>query len=172
MQLSLSMDKQPEQHHQSIKNILLIITVLPTVLFLSCTKMNLNGSGCSTAPLTLSQDTSYLKFPNVFTPNGDGVNDWFVPEVHGTVSGFELVVTNHLRTIFTVTNPQLGWDGTYNGKLMKDGVYKYTVKATIQGVEKTHSSEVTLISFPERRQNMNHCNFCEPLTPEVDSFCE
>lgn len=172
MQLSLSMDKQPEQHLQSIKNILLIITVLPTVLFLSCTKMNLNGSGCSTAPITLSQDTSYLKFPNVFTPNGDGVNDWFVAEAHGSITNYELTILNNTKIIYTTTQLPFGWDGTCNGKLMKDGVYKYTVKATIQGVEKTHRSEVTLISFPERSQNLNHCSFCEPLTPEADSFCE
>ena len=149
-----------------------ILTGLLALVVTSCTKMNLNGSGCSSGELLLSHDTSYVRFPNVFTPNGDGVNDWFIPEVHGTVSDFELVILNNSRKIYSTTNPLFGWDGTCDGKLLKDGVYKYTVKAKIQGVDFTHSSEVTLISYPEREQKMDHCGNCNPLSPEADSFCE
>ncbi|MBK9191045.1 MAG: gliding motility-associated C-terminal domain-containing protein [Crocinitomicaceae bacterium] len=134
--------------------------------------MNLNGSGCSSGQVYLSHDTSYVRFPNVFTPNGDGVNDLFVPEIHGTVSDFELVIMNNYRKIYTGTTPVFGWDGTCNGKLLKDGVYKYTVNVKIQGTAFSHSSDVTLISYPEREQKMDHCTNCIPLTPESESFCE
>ena len=87
-------------------------------------------------------DTSFIKAPNFFTPNGDGANDRFVikfwsvknikisifnrwgKKVHfwesSNVEGFE-------NTVNTITESV--WDGRIGGKLASPGVYYYVVEA-------------------------------------------
>ena len=57
-------------------------------------------------------------FPNIFTPNGDGVNDVFLAD-------YDLKVYDRQGTLmFEGTE---GWDGTHNGVEANAGVYLYTV---------------------------------------------
>jgi gliding motility-associated-like protein len=64
--------------------------------------------------------------PNVFTPNGDGINDYF--EVYG--DGIELMqikVYNRWGNLISESNNG-AWDGrTYGGKAAKDGIYYYQI---------------------------------------------
>ncbi len=76
--------------------------------------------------------------PNAFSPGGggsgsgvggsgggDGKNDIFLPITRGVVE-FELLVFNRWgELLFQSTNPEIGWDGTYNGKLCQQDVYVY-----------------------------------------------
>jgi gliding motility-associated-like protein len=57
--------------------------------------------------------------PNVFTPNGDGVNDIFMPNVD--LSIFD-------RNGVVLYSGQTGWDGTYKGTKMSNDTYFYEVK--------------------------------------------
>lgn len=69
--------------------------------------------------------------PNVFTPNGDGVNDLFVPFPYRSVAYIELTVFNRWGSIvFETTDPDILWDGTNrdSGELVSAGVYFYTCK--------------------------------------------
>ncbi len=60
-------------------------------------------------------------FPNIFTPNGDGVNDIFLAD-------YDLKVYDRQGTLmYEGTN---GWDGTHNGVDANQGVYLYTVFIT------------------------------------------
>ncbi len=66
--------------------------------------------------------------PNVFTPNGDNVNDFYFVDVkYG--SAFEAIILNRWgNEITTLTHLNQGWNGTSNGKVVEDGIYfiKYT----------------------------------------------
>jgi gliding motility-associated-like protein len=54
--------------------------------------------------------------PNAFTPNGDHLNDEFLPYVEN-VSYYHLYIFNRWgELIFETTDYQKGWDGTYRGK--------------------------------------------------------
>lgn len=68
-----------------------------------------------------------LYYPSAFTPNGDAVNDRFViPGVF--VESFQLDIFNRWGIkIFSTDNIDEGWDGTYNGASVPEGVYTYVV---------------------------------------------
>lgn len=70
-------------------------------------------------------------FPNVFTPNGDGKNDYFRPFPYRSIESVEFTVFNRWGGIvFQSTNPDILWDGTNTetGKPVSDGTYFYTCK--------------------------------------------
>jgi len=89
--------------------------------------------GCNdttSSPLIIS-DTAGLTMPNVFTPNGDGVNDVFAPNAHGLKT---LDCTIYDRWGAKVIDMDINleyWDGyTTSGMACTAGTYFYTVKAT------------------------------------------
>jgi gliding motility-associated-like protein len=66
--------------------------------------------------------------PNVFTPNGDGINDVFAFKNH---EGWELETCIHNRwgmVVFEGKNDHW-WDGTIHGQPATEGVYFYTITA-------------------------------------------
>ena len=69
---------------------------------------------------------SYFKLwvPNSFTPNNDGVNDFFKPVVIG-VDYYELIITNRWgEIVFTSSDVNQSWDGYLDGNIAPSGVYK------------------------------------------------
>lgn len=82
-------------------------------------------------PLAVQISESKLEMPNVFTPNGDGIND-----IYKAKDGYQSLVEFHAyifnrwgQKLFEWTDPSQGWDGKYNGKDVKQGVYYVLVKA-------------------------------------------
>jgi gliding motility-associated-like protein len=71
--------------------------------------------------------------PNAFSPNEDGINDWFYLQGEGYGS-FELTVQDRWgNELFATTDGQLnqpesGWDGKNNGKVVSSGLYIWTAK--------------------------------------------
>ncbi len=66
--------------------------------------------------------------PNVFTPDGDGVNDFFKPYEYKFVDKIDLTIFNRWGNIvFKTYNPDINWDGKneYTGQKCSDGVYYY-----------------------------------------------
>ncbi|TAE84362.1 MAG: gliding motility-associated C-terminal domain-containing protein, partial [Bacteroidetes bacterium] len=82
--------------------------------------------------------------PNVFTPNGDGRNDLFIPFPYRFVKGVNFSVFNRWGIeVFNTTNIDLLWDGTdqTNGKPLQDGVYFYTCEVEevfLNGIKKRY----------------------------------
>lgn len=70
--------------------------------------------------------TSYMgEIPNVFTPNGDSVNDFFdLPMVN--ITDYHLIIKNRWGILmFESFNENENWDGKANGELVEEGVYFY-----------------------------------------------
>lgn len=71
--------------------------------------------------------------PTAFTPNGDGLNDRFLPlGAFHDVKSYQLDIYNRWgEMIYSSTDyksDEAGWDGTYNGKPVPSGAYVYKVK--------------------------------------------
>ena len=84
-----------------------------------------------TATFSISITNSMLEMPNAFSPNGDGVNDIYkAKENHKSIVEFHAYIFNRWgQKIFEWTDINSGWDGTWNGKQVKDGTYFVLVKA-------------------------------------------
>lgn len=77
----------------------------------------------------LAVDCASLFIPNVFTPNQDGVNDFFQVVGEG-IGEFELIIFNRWgKIVFQTNDPSTRWDGGYDEYYVPDGVYYYIVKA-------------------------------------------
>ena len=72
---------------------------------------------------------SKLEVPNVFTPNGDQLNDYFEVTTDGTtVYEFSVFTRNGTRIYYSVS-PRIFWDGnSLDGKELKEGVYYYVIE--------------------------------------------
>lgn len=69
--------------------------------------------------------TDYVYVPNAFTPNNDAVNNVLYVRSQ-IVDELEFVIYNRWGTeVFRTTDINVGWDGTYNGELLRPDVYSY-----------------------------------------------
>ncbi len=82
-------------------------------------------------PIRVTISESKLEFPNAFTPNGDGYNDVLkAKDGYQSIVSFEAAVFNRWGTkLFSWSNLAEGWDGKYNGKTVRNGVYFLVVHA-------------------------------------------
>jgi gliding motility-associated-like protein len=92
-----------------------------------------NTAGCAdtlAATVTVS-DTPGLFVPNVFSPNGDRINDRFIPGTPPQDGTALLRIFNRWgQELFTTNDLANGWDGTANGEAVPEGVYVYLLRAT------------------------------------------
>jgi len=90
--------------------------------------------GCDTTGtlvIHVKEHPSYIKVPNVFTPNDDGKNDlWEVKSF--AITEYDLKIYDRWGTLMAhFTHPWLGWDGlTFSGSKAAEGTYYYVITAT------------------------------------------
>ncbi|MCS7086169.1 MAG: gliding motility-associated C-terminal domain-containing protein, partial [Bacteroidia bacterium] len=86
-----------------------------------------------------------LEIPNVFTPNGDGVNDRFEwPPLFAQHTHVQ-IFDRHGTRVFVGDHPMRFWDGTFMGKPTPTGTYFYIYRYRICGVEQEYRGTVTLL---------------------------
>jgi gliding motility-associated-like protein len=92
----------------------------------------IDSNGCIdsiTQTFELNDDLK-VNVPNSFTPNGDGLNDEFIPifNMANSVKEYRFEVYNRWGQIVFETNDiTLGWDGKYKGKICQTGTYNWIV---------------------------------------------
>jgi gliding motility-associated-like protein len=82
-------------------------------------KVTLNATteyGCTDTSFIIVDVFPFI--PNVFTPDGDGINEVFM-------EGFELEIVD--RNGLKIYNGNAGWDGRYNGELADPDTYFYLI---------------------------------------------
>lgn len=80
--------------------------------------------------IRISISESQLKFPNAFSPNGDGINDKFkVKEAQSIVSFHATIINRWGQKLHSWDDVEYEWDGKVNGRTVRDGVYFLIVDA-------------------------------------------
>jgi gliding motility-associated-like protein len=65
---------------------------------------------------------------NIITPNGDGINDYWVIENLDSYPDNEVQIFDKAgRILYQVKNYQNNWDGTINSNLLAEGTYYYVI---------------------------------------------
>ena len=106
--------------------------------------------GCSASDTVFVANDCYMDMPNVFTPNGDGVNDYFYPRQYLTkgITTFTMDIYNRWgqKLFETESIDGRGWDGRFNGKEQPEGVYVYIIDVSFKdGQKEHHQGNVTLM---------------------------
>lgn len=89
-----------------------------------------------------------VDIPDLFTPNGDGVNDLIMIDGWGIKNLLEFKIYNRWgELVFETTDINTGWDGTYKGKLQNVDVFIYvvTVEYYENGGTGTKTGNITLM---------------------------
>lgn len=88
-------------------------------------------------------------FPNIFTPNGDKINDYFQPSEISESECLEYLhykIYNRWGELLFETDQNSGyWDGSYDGKPVSEGVYYYVASGTFLGKVFNFSNHITLV---------------------------
>jgi gliding motility-associated-like protein len=89
-----------------------------------------DAKGCIDSTSMLIRIIEGIKIPNVFTPNGDGVNDFFRIANSG-LSNYTIRIFNRWgNLVFETTAPEIVWDGrTPSGAEVLPGTYYYILDA-------------------------------------------
>ena len=76
--------------------------------------------------------TPNIFVPNTFTPNGDGINDFFKPTKLFQVESFSISIYNRWGSeVYAYSGLEPNWDGRdENGAEYSDGVYFYVIQYT------------------------------------------
>ena len=86
-------------------------------------------------------------FPNAFTPNGDGQNDVLFVRGNGLESIYFAIYNRWGEQVFESNSQDVGWDGTYKGKVVQTDVYGYYLKVNcIGGEEYETQGNVTVLN--------------------------
>jgi len=112
--------------------------------------VKVTSNGCSTSDTIMVANDCYMNMPNVFTPNGDGVNDFFFPRQYLTrgLTSFSMTIYNRWgQVVFESKSIEgRGWDGTFNDVPQSQGVFIYVIDATFKdGQKEHHQGNITLL---------------------------
>ncbi len=87
---------------------------------------------CSDTTIKTIEITDVFQFimPNVFTPNGDGINDILRPSLCGVTDYKITIVDRWGMTKFSSVTPAIGWDGRVDGYKSDSGTYFFIAEVT------------------------------------------
>ncbi|MCC5916574.1 MAG: gliding motility-associated C-terminal domain-containing protein [Cryomorphaceae bacterium] len=104
-----------------------------------------NSCGMYDQLLRLSEENCECPFfiPNTFTPNNDGVNDYFAYGCDCKITSFDIQIFNRWgQRVFQSNNPTHFWDGTLNGTPAQTGTYIYIILYEWNDYDKEKFKEV------------------------------
>lgn len=112
--------------------------------------LQLTDKGCTTSDSIWVARDCFLDIPNSFSPNGDGLNDYFFPReiLSSGIVTFSMSIYNRWgEKIFETSKIDgRGWDGKFNGTLQAIGVYVYNIDVLFSNtIRKNFKGNVTLV---------------------------
>lgn len=88
-----------------------------------------NSDGCADDTIVTVPVEDHFAFfvPSSFTPNNDGKNEIFLPRVNDVVDYEFTIFARTGELIFQTNSPEMGWDGTIQGKPAPEGIYVWKI---------------------------------------------
>jgi gliding motility-associated-like protein len=86
--------------------------------------------------------------PNVFSPNGDNINDFWEVQIDPALEFISIeckIFDRWGNTLFSTATTPILWDGSFNGSALLPGVYVYVLKLTTEEETRTLSGSLTLV---------------------------
>ena len=107
---------------------------------------NMN-SGCIDDTTFVIKVQGIPEIHNVFTPNGDGTNDYFSFDEYAMTSVEALIYNRWGELVYSWSSPNQNWDGRgIDGEELPEGVYYYVLNATGEdGYSYTKKGSITLL---------------------------
>ena len=107
---------------------------------------NMN-SGCLDDTTFVIEVQGIPEIHNVFTPNGDGSNDYFSFEEYAMTSVEALIYNRWGELVYSWSSPNQNWDGRgIDGEELPEGVYYYVLNAIGEdGYSYTKKGSITLL---------------------------
>lgn len=97
--------------------------------------VSFNGCNSNVAQVQVEINTCTLTIPNIFTPNGDGLNDYYIVE-STAVSNIEYKIIDRWgMLVYSGSGAAIKWNGNLNGndKAVPSGTYFYIFHVTFSG---------------------------------------
>lgn len=93
-----------------------------------------DSRGCVSQDAVMVIVSPELKIDNTFTPNGDGVNDyWNITGLIAYTDASVDIFDRYGQKVFHSLGYPKPWDGTYNGKPVPTGTYYYVITTNYNG---------------------------------------
>ena len=100
----------------------------PGIYWLKATDNN-SCTGIDSIHIFSKNCDAYFFIPNAFTPNRDGLNDFFKPVINGEIEQYELAIYNRFgQLIFKTKSISQSWDATQKGLPLDAGIFIWTCR--------------------------------------------
>jgi gliding motility-associated-like protein len=86
-----------------------------------------------------------VHIPNTFTPDNDGLNDYFFPVCYGCKVIKMQIFSRWGELLFESTAGDAKWDGSFKGQVCPLGVYVYVITVTTEEAPKTYTGDITIL---------------------------
>ncbi len=99
----------------------------------------ISGDGCIGRDSVRVGVNPLVMMPNAFSPNGDGLNDYFKPGSSGYILVRKFEVYNRYGNLVYEASGEralTGWDGTHNGKPCNADTYFYQIDMEVEATMK------------------------------------
>ena len=134
----------------------LLVFVFAVVLFSGCHKRELLNNGCTCQQNNQSIIDSIV-IPNIFTPNGDGINDYWQITAPANFFYVDLKVKRGRTVVFETNKLNEMWDGTFNESECRIGKYDYILEYNKYGTDQTIEGCFHLNTFCDPIKNCDDC---------------
>lgn len=97
--------------------------------------------GCG---ILFSEEVQMITYPNYFTPNGDGYNDYWNINLPITYEGKIKIYDRYGKFLKQLSSYEQGWDGTYRGNTLPSTDYWFIVEYIENDQQKEFKSHFSL----------------------------
>ena len=87
----------------------------------------IDDRGCTISDTIEFKECSEITVPNIFTPNGDLINDYFYPETEGIDTLVIWIYDRWGKRIFKTEDFKTGWNGKINDTPAPEGQYYWVI---------------------------------------------